>query len=160
MKPPLLAPKLKTKLSDADRFFARVNMFTESGCWEWEGCLIRDSYGHFSVKGKAVKAHRWSYAYFNEAITKSLLVRHACDNAACVNPKHLLLGTQKQNMEDMIARGRSRHEKQTHCLRGHEFTTENTYWRSERRRTCRKCRVIHNREYRSRLNDETTITVS
>jgi hypothetical protein len=86
----------------------------ESGCWEWAGKLFNDSgYGRFYVsrahgKGGCAYAHRFSYQMHVGPIEGRLQVLHRCDNRKCVNPQHLFLGTQFDNMRDMFAKGRNR----------------------------------------------------
>jgi hypothetical protein len=92
-----------------DRFIEKVEK-TEEGCWTWTAATYRSGYGHFrrliDGKWKMYKAHRYSYEFYNGEIPKGLLVCHKCDNPACVNPKHLVLGTQKDNMLDMMSKNR------------------------------------------------------
>lgn len=75
-------------------------------CWTWTAGKISAGYGSFSVDGKETRAHRYSYELYVGKIPKGLLVRHRCDNPACVNPEHLLLGTDKDNAKDRCRRGR------------------------------------------------------
>lgn len=108
-----------------------------SGCIEWQGPLDRKGYGRIS-NGKL--AHR--YAYMTEkGDPRGLCVCHSCDNPKCVNPDHLWLGTQKDNLRDMYSKARGRGQSMTHCIHGHEFSPENTYLRpgSQGARQCRKC---------------------
>lgn len=85
----------------------------ENGCWEWVG-QTHKGYGRFDSDGiqmKALKsskrgAHQVSYEAFNGVIPRGLVVRHTCDNPCCVNPDHLILGTQADNVADREARGR------------------------------------------------------
>lgn len=84
---------------DIDRFWSHVNK-TET-CWLWTSQL-RGGYGLFGLKGKVVSAHRLSYTMFFGEIPEGLLIRHSneCTSKACVNPDHLLTGTQYDNMQD------------------------------------------------------------
>ena len=73
-------------------------------------------YGFFGVKGKNVLTHRFAYeATHGEGSAKGKVVRHTCDNPPCCNPKHLILGTHKDNMHDKIKRGRARNLKGDEC---------------------------------------------
>ena len=78
----------------------------EGDCWKWTG-YTDGRYGLISIKGKEEKAHRASYQTFVGEIPKGMVIRHKCDNTLCVNPNHLELGTQLDNMKDMADRGRA-----------------------------------------------------
>lgn len=84
-----------------------------SGCWLWTGKFLKNRYGiikdsqtPFKSKTKKWFAHRLSYRIHFGLIPNKLQVLHHCDTPACVNPKHLFLGTQKDNMADMKLKGR------------------------------------------------------
>lgn len=83
----------------------------QRGCWDWSG--HRDQHGYPRIshqdagKRSELIASRVSYELYKGAIPDGMLVRHRCDNPACTNPKHLELGTRKQNSEDMVSRERS-----------------------------------------------------
>lgn len=79
---------------------------SESDCWEWDVYTDRAGYGMFYANGKPILAHRFSYQIFKGKIPKGLIVCHNCDNPGCVNPKHLKLGDQQDNMNDMYLRER------------------------------------------------------
>ena len=76
-------------------------------CWIWEGSRNGDGYGHFRYLGEVAKAHRVSYLLYVGEVPKHLKVRHKCDNPWCVNPNHLELGTDADNMADRSLRGRT-----------------------------------------------------
>jgi hypothetical protein len=75
-------------------------------------CLIwqrgsSEGYGHMHTQGKCQLAHRLAYAAVYGAIPKGMLCLHKCDTPACCNPEHLFIGTQDDNMKDMVRKGRS-----------------------------------------------------
>jgi hypothetical protein len=78
-----------------------------SGCWLWTGGLTKSGYGSFGADTNwPMRAHRYSYLRFNGPIPDGQVVRHKCDVMCCVNPKHLEVGTQADNMNDAKTRGR------------------------------------------------------
>lgn len=89
--------------SPSEAFFEKVEK-TDT-CWLWQASFRRDGYGQFWIGGKNNAAHRVSWFLKHEQ-WPTLSVLHVCDVRACVNPAHLFLGTQKDNMDDMDAKGR------------------------------------------------------
>jgi hypothetical protein len=71
-----------------------------NGCWLWKRSKNKKGYGESYFKGKHIKAHRLSYLTFIGEIPNNLHVLHNCDNPSCVNPKHLFLGNNQDNMKD------------------------------------------------------------
>ena len=91
--------------SDKCRFMANVTITEE--CWLWNGPVNRRGYGKLSFqKNKSDTAHRVAYKLFNGPIEDNSLVCHSCDKPRCVKPGHLWLGTHKENMMDMVEKGR------------------------------------------------------
>lgn len=119
---------------------------TSTGCIEWTGRKDKDGYGLYKVKGKYKAAHRVSYQQSFGEIAPGLLVCHTCDVRNCVNPDHLFLGTNLDNINDMLKKGRHHNQKKTHCLRGHELSGDNLYAKvltnGRTMRQCRMCRSI------------------
>lgn len=77
-----------------------------SGCWLWLLTISQHGYGQMSYKGQPKRAHRISYGAFVGEIKDGLHVLHKCDNRSCINPQHLFLGTNKDNVMDCLKKGR------------------------------------------------------
>lgn len=99
--------KSRTK-SLPDRFWPRVGNPLTDGCWEWVGQTNRNGYGVLWVleEGKQRLAHRISWTINVGPIPNGICVLHRCDNPRCVNPEHLFLGTQTDNLDDCTSKGR------------------------------------------------------
>jgi len=90
-----------------ERFFKRIIKGNkEDDCWGWNGYTDSAGYPQLSDKGKEKMGSRISYKIFNGEFDNYLFVCHACDNPICTNPKHLWLGTAKDNSLDRDKKGR------------------------------------------------------
>ena len=87
--------------------FMRYVLVVPNGCWNWVGHTNRGGYGQMRVRGKTYSAHRLSFMLNRGPIPDGVCVLHRCDVPACVNPDHLFLGTDLDNKNDMIAKGRN-----------------------------------------------------
>lgn len=133
--------------------FAEKYVVNDNGCWIWTACLYVDGYGQFSHKSKVVRAHRWSYEYYVAPIPHGYQLDHLCKVHACVNPRHLEPVTNLENSRrgNVGMKTGAMQVSKTHCPQGHEYTTENTYVRPDRRsRDCRMCRTEAARRYRKK----------
>lgn len=98
---------MKPRPLTAEFFLSRVEIDPANGCWIWQRALTTRGYGQMRRDRKSKMAHRASYEFFVGPIPNGLVACHTCDNRACINPKHIFLGTQKENLEDMVEKGRS-----------------------------------------------------
>jgi len=101
-------PKSKN-MTREEEFMRFVFPEPMSGCWLWVGAVKKSGHGKLKVNKKYIQAHRFSYALFNKMeIPDGMVVRHKCDVSCCVNPSHLEIGTQADNLKDMHIRNRNK----------------------------------------------------
>lgn len=138
-----------------DRFWKKVERRSSTDCWEWRGAMKNTGYGCISVPGNARKqitAHRASALIHFGMFDRRLMVLHSCDNRRCVNPEHLRLGTNTDNVRDMWDRNRQAGQfaPTDACKRGHVWTDE-TAGRQRTGRYCKVCRAAWKRARRQEV---------
>jgi len=138
--------KYRRSRTPEERFWAMVD---KSGdCWLWTGYTDHLGYARFWTGAKQSLVHRFSYELAYGEIPKGLVLDHLCRMPSCVRLSHLEVVTQRIN----LLRGTgfaATNAVKTHCVNGHEYTEENTYWRLTSTgwgRDCRACKYLRNRE--------------
>jgi len=101
-------------------------MENKESCWIWNGSKTKQGYGNLQINGKTIYAHRLMAQLTKEDFDEKKVVRHKCDNPACINPSHLCLGTQKDNMQDW----KNKKKKKAQYVSPTLFS-ENPAWREE-----------------------------
>jgi hypothetical protein len=124
----------------------RIDRDDSTGCWNWTA-TIRNGYPVMQWKGKPCGAHRIFAHMFLGFPLDNRLVCHRCDNPKCVNPAHLFIGTNEDNMRDMREKGRNRpRSSTTECPAGHPYNPQNTTYNSKGYKFCKLCNRNRNRE--------------
>lgn len=101
--------------SDDDLLRATImnkTVVKDNGCWEWQGAKSY-GYGVIMRNRERLRVHRVSYELWCDTIPDGMVLRHKCDNPGCVNPTHLEPGTQAENIQDIVVRGRHGRKKLT-----------------------------------------------
>lgn len=93
------------RLTLEERLKKHTKLNEETGCWEWTRYIAKWGYGVIGIDHKAQLAHRVSYSVFKGDPT-GMCVLHTCDNPKCINPDHLFLGTNADNVRDKVAKNR------------------------------------------------------
>jgi hypothetical protein len=132
-------------------FWARAE--PDGECLIWTRSKIAKGYGRVRMLGE-VAAHRVAYRLAHGDIPEGMLVCHTCDRPDCIQPAHLFVGDQGDNMRDMSSKGRAANQQRSHCVAGHEFSAENTYVDPRGARYCLTCRRRRDRERYARQGGE------
>ncbi len=131
-------PEQNPQRAALERALAKVEK-QENGCWLYAGSLDKDGYGLMGVTGSGTqRVHRLAYAVLTGPIPDGMEIDHLCRVRNCMNPAHLEAVTRQVNSlrSESFAAINAR---KTHCIHGHEFTPENTYYRTPTHRQCRQC---------------------
>ena len=136
--------KIRREKYDEFRFIKNLINKKYQDCWTWSGgCNGEKLYGKFYLRKRNGYAHRASYEIFIGEIPEDKVVMHKCDNKKCVNPIHLFLGTQADNVKDAVEKGIFLNKTKTACRRNHEYITGSfkivTFFKKGKEYTARQC---------------------
>ena len=137
------------KEKDRKRFFDKVVVDPETGCWNWTAYRDRNGYGRFRLDGKTHFAHRIAYELLRGEIPEGLQIDHLCRHRGCVNPDHMEPVSSKENTlrgETLAAANVAK----THCPHGHPYSGDNLYVRPDGNRRCRACDAERARRCRAK----------
>jgi len=91
------------------RFSRKVIIRQENDCWDFDGFHDQGGYGKFRYNGRQIAASRAAYIFYIGPIPIGMCVLHVCDNPGCVNPSHLKIGTNLDNITDRNNKNRNAH---------------------------------------------------
>lgn len=135
---PLIWARIKTRLRVAD-----------SGCWLYTGYIMPLGYVQVSYHSQRTWAHHLSYRANKGPIPEGMRILHSCDVRHCLNPAHLRIGTQQENIRECVAKGRQASRRKTHCPHGHSYAEHGRHYLSDKCiqqatawRSCRVCQRI------------------
>jgi hypothetical protein len=139
----------KTSFPDAVRLFTRPS---DGECLEWTRGRMNSGYGSIVFEGRTRQVHAAAWETFRGQVPSGLVIDHMCRNRLCCNIEHLRVVTIRENV--LCGEGLSaQNARKTHCIRGHEFSPENTRRSKNGGRICRACnrlRLARDRAQRSR----------
>lgn len=129
----------KTKEEIVAKIERSIEFDTNGGCWLWRAGGSNGGYGRLSVGDHDITAHRAAYECWVGRLPADKQIDHLCRVRMCVNPAHLEPVSARENVLRGVAPS-AQNSRKTHCLRGHEFTPENTYHELRSNyRHCREC---------------------
>lgn len=136
------------QFSSPQEWLERYSTVSDSGCRLFRGGLDKKGYGKVGFRGRTSIASRASYEMFNGAIPPDLFVLHRCDVPRCINPEHLFLGTQADNIADMMRKNRQVPQpKKSECKNGHVLIVP----KRGGQKICPLCQRAAKQRFRARL---------
>lgn len=103
-----------------------IHVVRGDGCWEWNGSKYITGYTKITSGRKQALGHRWAFEHYRGPIPDGMVIDHLCRNRGCVNPDHMEVVTNEENLR----RGAGyaiQNGMRSACINGHEYTPENTY---------------------------------
>lgn len=104
-----------------ERFTDKLQLDTQTGCWNWTACVNQKGYGQIGLEGKVIAAHQAAWILFKGDLPAGLEIDHQCRNRRCANPNHLRAATDKEQSNN-------RNERSV-CRNGHRYDETGFYLR-------------------------------
>ena len=144
----------EVKYDSLDRFWSKVEK--TDICWIWTASKNNDGYGQFGIGNKNYRAHRIAFELLRGNIPEDKVIDHLCRNPSCVNPEHLEVVTNQENVKRGLA-GKTinrynPHKNKTHCPQGHEYYGDNLYL-NKNKRVCKICKRESQIKWRYKQNE-------
>src|SRR5947209_4842131 len=96
----------ESEFNEIEDYFLNIRVDQETGCHLWQGSVSPNGYGVVNFHGRTQSAHRNAWEELMGEIPAGLNILHSCDVKTCINIEHMSLGSQQQNMDDKVVRGR------------------------------------------------------
>jgi hypothetical protein len=123
-----------------ERFWSKVVVGGPDDCWMWTANKTpAGGYGMFWLNGRSIGAHRMAYELEVGPIPEGLTIDHVCGVPGCVNPAHLAVATQRENILRSETNPAAVNSRKTHCLNGHPLSGENLHTLANGVRRCQTC---------------------
>lgn len=123
---------------------AKASRDPDTGCWGWTAATDYKGYGKLGWRGRTSLAHRVAWEVFRGPIPPDMQLDHLCRTRCCINPDHLRVCTNRENVLCGIG-VTARNATATHCPRGHALSGDNLYLQDRTKRSCKTCRTARNR---------------
>lgn len=139
-----------------ERLVQKITVVPPTHCWLWDAAMDPNGYGVFTLNGKKIGAHVAAYTLLIDDVPEGKVLDHVvCERRGCANPWHLKPVTRGENTLRSETGITAMNKRKTHCIHGHEFTTENTYLTPNGRRQCRQCLRRREEAWRARRSAAT-----
>ena len=113
---------------------------TEDGCWMWTGGTDKDGYGLFRINVRDFRAHRYFYEFWHSTrIPEGMVIDHLCNRRRCVNPAHMKVTTNKENVLRSSRGPTAINARKTECIHGHPLSGDNLRISPKGHRSCKTC---------------------
>ena len=130
------SPALYRLMNTLQEIFQNCDLDKETGCWNWNRSTDPSGYGSVKYNGKKYNTHRLVWILLYRKLNKDIYVCHKCDNRKCINPDHLFVGTQSDNMQDCANKNRIYRKLSKDAMHGADNTCAKISWADANKIRC------------------------